>query len=98
MVQVQKALNLARFFRYVLYRISLGMCFYTLLGALLALSAAAFLRYVALWSILPIVVIQVVLLLTFTLGFVAGNSPVSRVARLQLLRRPVSGTVRHGSI
>jgi ABC-type antimicrobial peptide transport system permease subunit len=65
-----------------------GRCFYTLLVVLLITTATFFLHYVDLWSAVPILVVAWSMMVTFLLGFIAGNVPIQRASRLHVLHRP----------
>jgi hypothetical protein len=77
----------ARFLRYALRHFTFGRCFYTLLVVLLITTAAVFLQYIDLWSAMPIVVVASSMMVTFLLGFIAGNVPIQRASRLHVLHR-----------
>jgi hypothetical protein len=86
--QVSKSPRLARLFRYGLRHFTFGRCFYTLLVVLLITTATVFLRCIDLWSAVPILVVACSMMVTFLLGFVAGNVPIHRASRLQVLHGP----------
>jgi hypothetical protein len=80
--------RLAILLRYVLRHFTFARGFYTLLLILLITTATVFLRYIDLWSAVPILVVAWSMMLTFLLGFIAGNVPIQRASRLQVLHRP----------
>jgi len=86
--QVPKSPRLARLLRYGLRHFTFSRCFYSLLVILLITTATVFLRYIDLWSTVPILVVVCSMMVTFLLGFVAGNVPIQRASRLQVLHRP----------
>ena len=86
--QVPEAPRRQRLLRFASRHFTFGRCFYTLLVVLLATTATVFLRYVDLWSAAPILVVALSMTMTFLLGFIAGNVPIQRVSRLQVLHRP----------
>ena len=86
--QVPESPRLARLLRYALRHFTFGRCFYTLLVVLLITTATVFLHYIDLWSAVPILVVVCSMMLTFLLGFIAGNVPSQRASRLQVLHRP----------
>jgi ABC-type antimicrobial peptide transport system permease subunit len=51
-------------------------------------AATVFLHYIDLWSAMPILMVALSMLVIFLLGFIAGNVPIQRASRLQLLHRP----------
>jgi cell division protein FtsW (lipid II flippase) len=65
-----------------------GRCFYTFLVVLLITTATVFLHYIDLWSVMPILVVAALMMVIFLLGFIAGNVPIQRASRLQVLHRP----------
>jgi hypothetical protein len=86
--RVPESPRLARLLRYTLRHFTFGRCFYTFLVVLLITTAAVFLQYIDLWSAVPIVVVAVSMMVTFLLGFIAGNVPIQRASRLQVVHRP----------
>jgi hypothetical protein len=74
--------------RYASRHFTFSRCFYTLLVVLLITTATVFLHYIDLWSAVPILVVEVSMMVTFLLGFIAGNVPIQRVSRLQVMHRP----------
>ena len=80
--------RLARFLRYALRHFTFGRCFYTFLVVLLITTATFFLHYIDLWSVVPILVVASSMMVIFLLGFIAGNVPIQRALRLQVLHRP----------
>jgi hypothetical protein len=85
--QVPESPRSARLLRYALRHFTFGRCFYTLLVVLLITTAAGFLRYIDLWSAVPILLVASSMMVTFLLGFIAGNVPIQRASRLQVLSR-----------
>jgi len=55
---------------------------------MLIATATVFLRYIDLWSVVPILVVASSMMVIFLLGFIAGNVPIQRALRLQVLHRP----------
>jgi len=86
--QVPEPPRPARLLRYALRHFTFGRCFYTLLVVLLITTTAVFLHYIDFWSTVPILVVALSMLVTFLLGFIAGNVPIQRASRLQVLHRP----------
>jgi len=79
--------RLARLLRYALRHFTFSRCFYTLLVVLLITAATVFLQYIDLWAAVPILVVALSMMVTFLLGFIAGNVPIQRASRLQVLHR-----------
>jgi hypothetical protein len=92
--QAPESPRLARLLRYALRHFTFGRCFYTLLVVVLVTTATGFLHYIDLWSALPILVVAWGMMVTFLLGFIAGNVPIQRASRLQVLHRPSAKVVR----
>ena len=86
--RVRESPRRAKLLRFASRHFTFGRCFYTLLVVLLITTATVFLRYVDLWSAVPILVVALSMTLAFLLGFIAGNVPIHRASRLQLLHRP----------
>jgi hypothetical protein len=86
--RVPESSRLARLLRYALRHFTFGRCFYTFLVVLLITTATVFLRYIDLWSAVPILLVASSMMVTFLLGFIAGNVPIQRASRLQVLHRP----------
>jgi hypothetical protein len=86
--RVQESPRLAKPLRYALRHFTFGRCFYTFLVVMLITTATVFLHYIDLWSAVPILVVASSMMVTFLLGFIAGNVPIQRASRLQVLHRP----------
>ena len=86
--RVPESSRLARLLRYALRHFTFGRCFYTFLVVLLITTATIFLLYIDLWSAVPILLVASSMMVTFLLGFIAGNVPIQRASRLQVLHRP----------
>jgi len=86
--RVPESPRLARLLRYASRHFTFGRCFYTFLVVLLITTATVFLHYIDLWSAVPILVVASSMMVIFLLGFIAGNVPIQRASRLQLLHRP----------
>jgi len=85
--RVAESPRLARLLRFALRHFTFGRCFYMLLVVLLITTATVFLRYIDLWSAVPILVVASSMMVTFLLGFIAGNVPIQRASRLQVQHR-----------
>jgi ABC-type antimicrobial peptide transport system permease subunit len=86
--RVPESPRLARLLRYTLRHFTFGRCFYTFLVVLLITTVTVFLHYIDLWSVVPILVVASSMMVIFLLGFIAGNVPIQRASRLQVLHRP----------
>src|SRR5271165_6740419 len=80
--QVPESPRLAILLRYALRHFTFGRCFYTLLVVLLITTATVFLHYIDLWSAVSILVVAWSMMVTFLLGFIAGNVPIQRASRI----------------
>src|SRR5580658_10323318 len=83
--QAPESPRMARLLRYALRHFTFARCFYTVLVVLLITTATFFLRYIDLWSAVPILVVASSMMVTYLLGFIAGNVPIQRASRLPVL-------------
>ena len=84
--RVPESLRRAKLLRFASRHFTFGRCFYILLVVLLITTATVFLRYVDLWSAVPILVVAFSMTVTFLLGFIAGNVPIHRALRFSSVR------------